>query len=79
MKTLACDGETATVSFQIGADQTQCKQLLRAVAASCDKLTVGALQGCVTETYAQQTCSRTTVASSCGPFFACIAGDGSAS
>ena len=55
-KMLACDGGTSTLTFNIGTNQTQCKQALGAVAASCGTLTVGDLQGCVTDTYAQ-TCA----------------------
>lgn len=76
-KTLTCDGGTETVSFQIGADQSQCKQILQAVGSSCGGLTVGEVQACVTDTYAQ-TCAGTASLASCDPFFTCLLGDASA-
>lgn len=76
-KTLTCDGGTETFSFQIGSNQGQCKQVLAGVASSCGALTVGDVQNCVTDTYAE-TCSGGTSLASCAAFFSCLAGDGSA-
>jgi hypothetical protein len=77
MKTLSCDAATETVSFQIGASQTQCKQLLQTVGASCAVLTVGAVQGCVADTYAVTCASASPIPASCEPFFSCAVGDAS--
>jgi hypothetical protein len=76
-KMLACEAGTQAISFQIGPDQAQCKQLLRAVGASCGVLTVGAVQGCVTDIYAETCSSASPIPSSCDPFFSCLVGDAS--
>jgi hypothetical protein len=76
-KTLTCDAATEMVSFQIGANQTQCKQLLKTVGASCAVLTVGELQGCVTDTYAVTCASPSPFPPSCDPFFSCVVSDAS--
>lgn len=76
-KTLNCDAAAETVSFQIGANQAQCKQLLQTVGASCAVLTVGAVQGCVTDTYAVTCASANPIPDSCTPFFSCAVSDAS--
>jgi hypothetical protein len=70
-KALNCDAGAETVSFQIGANQVECKQLLQMVGTSCAILTVGAVQSCVTETYAVTCASASPIPASCTPFFSC--------
>jgi hypothetical protein len=77
-KMLSCDAGTETLSFQIGTTQTQCKQLLAALGGSCPALTVGEVQDCVKDTYAETCASASAIPVSCEPFFLCLAGDGSA-
>jgi hypothetical protein len=77
-KMLTCDAGTQTLSFGIGSNQAQCKQALGPLGASCGTLTVGNVQGCVTDTYAQTCSSSDLIAPSCDPFFSCLLGDASA-
>jgi hypothetical protein len=64
---------TVTLSFDIGANQAECKARFRAeLPAACKPLTVGSVKTCVTDSYNLTCATADQDVASCDAFFACL-------